>query len=57
MKLKLKEIVHKIRTSLSPYKRNLIDPLIKIILIIIVCVLIVKFMTGGETLLEYAQNK
>ncbi len=54
MKLKVKQFFKKIRLLLKPYQKNIIQPLIKIILIIIVCVIIVRFMGGHETLLEYA---
>lgn len=56
MKLKIKEIYEKIRLKLKPYQKNIINPLLKIILIIIICALIVHFMSGSETLLDYAMK-
>ncbi|MBR6003833.1 MAG: hypothetical protein IK068_03825 [Lachnospiraceae bacterium] len=44
----------KIREKLAPYEKNIIIPLCKIILIIIVCVIIARVMGGNETLAEYA---
>lgn len=57
MKLKLKELANKIITTLKPYKNTIIIPLLKIILVIVVCILIVHFMSGNETLLEYESKK
>lgn len=63
MKLKLNELWGKIkekyenlRTLLSPYQKNLIQPLLKIIGIIIVCAVLAHLISGNETLLEYAQK-
>lgn len=57
MKLKLKEAFRKLRDAIKPYEKNLIIPLLKIILIIIICMLIVRFLGGHETLAEFAAKK
>lgn len=57
MKLKLKEAFRKLRDTIKPYEKNLIIPLLKIILIIIICMLIVRFLGGHETLAEFAAKK
>ncbi len=57
MKLKLKELVGKIAATLRPYKNTIIIPLLKIMLVIIICILIVHFMSGNETLLEYESKR
>ena len=43
-----------IREKLAPYEKNIIIPLAKIILIIIICAIIARVMGGNETLAEYA---
>lgn len=57
MKLKIKEHFRKFREAIKPYEKNLIIPLIKIILIIIICMIIVRFLGGHETLAEFAAKK
>ncbi len=57
MKLKLKEAFRKLRDTIKPYEKNLIIPLLKIILIIVICMLIVRFLGGHETLAEFAAKK
>lgn len=54
MKSKIKDLISKIDKAITPYKKNLIIPLLKIIGIIIVCVVIARLMGGHETLAEYA---
>ncbi len=54
MKLKIKALFKKIRDALKPYQKTIIEPLLKIICIIIVCAVIAHVMSGNETLLEYA---
>lgn len=56
MKLKIKELYERIRKILKPYQKNIIQPLLKIILIIIICVIIVHFIGGHETLSQYAEK-
>jgi len=50
----VKEKYKKIREKLAPYEKNIIIPLAKIILIIIICAIIARVMGGNETLAEYA---
>lgn len=57
MKLKIKEGFQKLRAALKPYEKNIIIPLLKIIVIIIICMLIVRFLGGHETLAEFAAKK
>lgn len=57
MKLKLKELYIRIRDALAPYQKNIIQPLLKIIGIIIVCAVIAHLIGGNETLLEYAAKQ
>lgn len=57
MKLKLKKAFRKLRDTIKPYEKNLIIPLLKIILIIVICMLIVRFLGGHETLAEFAAKK
>lgn len=54
MKSKINDLISKIDKAITPYKKNLIIPLLKIIGIIIVCVVIARLMGGHETLAEYA---
>lgn len=54
MKLKIKALYERIKSALAPYQKNLIQPILKIIAIIIVCAVIAHLMGGNETLLEYA---
>ena len=56
MKLKIKELYECIRKVLKPYQKNIIQPLLKIILIIIICVIIVHVIGGHETLSQYADK-
>lgn len=56
MKAKIINFFHKIKNALAPYKKNIIIPLLKILLIIIVCVILVKLITGGKTLTQYAEE-
>lgn len=53
---KIKEAWGRFVKAVSPYKKNLIIPLLKIFAIIIVCALIAHFMGGNETLSEYAEK-
>jgi len=54
MKLKIKALYDKIVKALAPYQKNIIQPLLKILGIIILCAVIAHLMGGNETLLEYA---
>lgn len=54
MKLKFKEFYEKIKGLLAPYRKNIIEPLLKILAIIIICAVVAHLMGGHETLLEYA---
>lgn len=54
MKTKIKDTFEKIKGALAPYQKNIIQPLLKILGIIIVCVVIARLMGGHETLAEYA---
>ncbi len=54
MKLKIKELFVKVKAALAPYQKNIIQPLLKIIGIIIVCAVVAHLIGGNETLLEYA---
>ena len=56
MKLKIKELFERIRKVLKPYQKNIIQPLLKIILIIIICMIIVHVISGHETLSQYADK-
>lgn len=56
MKLKIKELYERIRKALKPYQKNIIQPLLKIIVIIIICVIIVHVIGGHETLRQYADK-
>lgn len=56
MKNKFLMFIEKIDKKISPYKKNIIIPLLEILGIIIICVLIVHFVGGNETLSEYAEK-
>ncbi|SCX19264.1 hypothetical protein SAMN02910339_02699 [Lachnospiraceae bacterium YSD2013] len=56
MKLKIKELFERIRKALKPYQKNIIQPLLKIILIIVICMIIVHVISGHETLSQYADK-
>jgi len=56
MKLKIKELFERIRKALKPYQKNIIQPLLKIILIIIICMIIEHVISGHETLSQYADK-
>ena len=56
MKDKIIALFEKIRKALKPYQKNIIQPLLKIILIIIICVIIVHVISGHETLSQYADK-
>lgn len=56
MKTKIVEMYTKIKKALAPYKKNIIIPLAKIIGIIIVCAVIVRLVSGHETLADYAKK-
>ena len=49
-------MLKKIITYLKPYKKNIINPLIKIVAIIIISALLIHFLEGKETLAEYAKE-
>lgn len=51
---KLKNFFSSLWEYLAPYKKNIIIPLLKILAIIIICAILVRFLSGGETLAEYA---
>lgn len=51
---KVKNFFSALWDYLAPYKKNIIIPLLKILAIIILCAIIVRFLAGGETLAEYA---
>lgn len=50
----IKKFFLNIWDALKPYKKNIIIPLLKIIGVIIICVILIRVMTGDETLAEYA---
>jgi len=54
MKDKIIALFEKIRKTLKPYQKNIIQPLLKIIVIIIICMIIVRVIGGHETLSQYA---
>ena len=54
MKEKIITLYKEFIALIEPYKKNLIIPLLKIMVIIIVCAIVAHFMSGNETLLEYA---
>ena len=56
MKDKINALFEKIRKTLKPYQKNIIQPALKIILIIIICVIIVHVIGGHETLSQYADK-
>lgn len=56
MKDRIYELVKKIDDIISPYKKNIIIPLLKIIAIIIFCAIIARYLNGGETLADYANK-
>ncbi|MBO4678180.1 MAG: hypothetical protein J5626_00770 [Lachnospiraceae bacterium] len=56
MKDKIIALFEKIRKALKPYQKNIIQPALKIILIIIICVIIVHVIGGHETLSQYADK-
>ena len=56
MKDRIIEFFEKIRKLLKPYQKNIIQPLLKILLIIILCVIIVRVVSGHETLSQYADK-
>jgi len=56
MKDKIIALFEKTRKALKPYQKNIIQPLLKIILIIIICVIIVRVIGGHETLSQYADK-
>ena len=54
---RIKAFFKAIGASLAPYKKNIIIPLLKILAIIIVCAIIARYMSGNETLAEYAAKQ
>ncbi len=54
---KIKAFFKALGAYLSPYKKNIIIPLLKILAIIIVCAIIARYMSGHETLAEFAAKK
>ena len=56
MKAKIVNLFKRFYAVIKPYRKNLIDPLLKIIGIIIICALLVRFVSGNETLNEYASK-
>lgn len=56
MKTKIAEMYTKIKRAIAPYKKNIIIPLLKIFGIIIVCAIVVRLMSGHETLADYAKK-
>ena len=56
MKLKIKELFERIRKLLKPYQKNIIEPLLKIILVIAICAILVRIISGHETLSQYAEK-
>ena len=56
MKDKIIALFQKIRKTLKPYQKNIIQPLLKILLIIIICMIIVRVIGGHETLSQYADK-
>ena len=56
MKDKIIALFQKIRKILKPYQKNIIQPLLTILLIIIICMIIVRVIGGHETLSQYADK-
>lgn len=56
MKDKVKEFIKKLYTFLKPYKNTITIPVLKILGIIIICALLVRFIGGHETLKQYADK-
>lgn len=48
------KLFNKINKAISPYKKNIIFPLLKILAVIILCLIILKLVGGNETLADYA---
>lgn len=53
---KIKAWFETLRKKLKPYQKNIIQPLLKIIAIIIVCAVVAHLMGGHETLQDYANK-
>ena len=51
---RIKAFIKAAGKALAPYKKNIIIPLLEIIGIIVICALIVHFISGHETLKQYA---
>lgn len=54
---KIKAFVKRIIDKLSPYRKTIIVPLLKILAIIIICAIIAHYFGGRETLAEYAAKR
>lgn len=53
----IKSFIGKIKEKLAPYQKNIIEPLLKILAIIIICAIIAHMLNSGETLAEFAAKK
>lgn len=51
---KIKKYIDLLWDILKPYKKNIIIPLLKILGVIIVCAILVRLVSGHETLADYA---
>lgn len=56
MKEKTIELIKKLNEKIEPYKKTLVIPILKILAIIIVCAVIARYLSGGETLSDYASK-
>jgi len=56
MKTKAVDALKRAYGVIKPYRKKLIDPLLKIIGIIILCAILVRVISGNETLSDYAKN-
>ena len=50
----LTDFFKKIDKKISPYKKNIIYPLLKILGIILLCAVLARLLNGHETLADYA---
>lgn len=56
MKDKIISFIKKIDDIITPYKKNIVFPVLKILGIIILCAILVRVIGGHETLAQYAEK-
>lgn len=56
MKTKVIEAFKHFYSIIKPYRKNLIDPILKILAVIIICAVLVRIISGNETLSDYARK-